>query len=115
MRISDWSSDVCSSDLCFRNPRTIANGPGAPDLFIVRSWKTFLTCRRYTYTPAVPLSWWMRLGKHSAKSAICRPPTPLRTPLLPAPTFPPRELRPPPQPPAPPTKETTHTNHKSTH
>src|SRR3546814_6937280 len=51
--------------LCFRNPRTIANGPGAPDLFIVRSWKTFLTCRRYRYTPAVPLSW--RSEEHTSE------------------------------------------------
>src|SRR3546814_6673599 len=31
MRISDWSSDVCSSDLCAEPDRRLARGPVGPD------------------------------------------------------------------------------------
>src|SRR3546814_2699080 len=34
MRISDWSSDVCSSDLKLESPTALAVRPGSPDLYI---------------------------------------------------------------------------------
>src|SRR3546814_4348228 len=35
MRISDWSSDVCSSDLGLRNPTALAIQPGSGQLWAV--------------------------------------------------------------------------------
>src|SRR3546814_2328680 len=44
MRISDWSSDVCSSDLLTATFRTIVTKNFAFEEFIVQTWYTIRVC-----------------------------------------------------------------------
>src|SRR3546814_10135728 len=60
MRISDWSSDVCSSDLSLATDLRIAHDPRIPDAEVSlrsRSWR---------------LSWRLVLEADSRSAQVCR-------------------------------------------
>src|SRR3546814_12099596 len=65
MRISDWSSDVCSSDLPWKRPRSRRCCSKA-DVAISKSARPLLNVRFCDLNPDVPLSRTSAFGQHLA-------------------------------------------------
>src|SRR3546814_5026040 len=58
MRISDWSSDVCSSDLITRI-----------------TWAAYITTTRWAVSAMTPMSWVMsmtEIGRASCRERVCQ-------------------------------------------